>query len=114
VFNFGSYLQTSAGLVKADGGAVSINAPQYFTGTTTVNGGLLSIGAQNALTVLPSSTVPTLLSLVLNGGGVDLNGYTQAVAGFTNNNTLAGSGGNVTSSVAGGTLISATGNCRDI
>ncbi|NBV84958.1 MAG: hypothetical protein EBS01_01540, partial [Verrucomicrobia bacterium] len=109
-FTLGSYLQSTVGLLKAGAGSVSITVPQYFTGTTTVNGGLLSLGTLNALSVLPSSTVPTLLNLAVNGGSFDLNGYSQAVGALTSNNSLGGSGGFITSSVSGGTLTSATGN----
>jgi autotransporter-associated beta strand protein len=109
-FSLGSYLQSSGGLVKAGNGALSLTAPQYFTGTTTVNGGMLSLGTLNALTVLPSTTIPTLSALTVNGGSFNLNGYTQAVAALTNNNPLANSGGFITSTAAGGTLISATGS----
>ena len=65
-FTLNSYLQSTGGLVKAGNGTLNLTAPQYFTGTTTVNGGMLTLGTLNALTVLPTITVPTLLNLAVN------------------------------------------------
>src|SRR5205807_1156084 len=81
--------QGSAGIVKADGGKLTLNSPAYYTGETVVNGGTLVLnGGANTIMVTPTATVPTVNSdLRMNGGTLDLNGNDQAV-GFIS--TVAG------------------------
>ncbi len=92
---------TTNGIVKADAGALVINAPQYYTGAsgTEINGGLLQLnGGNNTIMVQPTATVPNLLILGVNGGTLDLDGNSQAVSTLTSVNTLPGMGGTITNS----------------
>jgi autotransporter-associated beta strand protein len=90
-FSLGSYLQSSGGLVKAGNGTLSLTAPQYFTGTTTVNGGTgaslygsILAGAESTSTGpawLAAAATPASFTLT-SSGDVTLAGAT-AVAGVT-------------------------------
>ncbi|MEA3209273.1 MAG: hypothetical protein QOE70_2330 [Chthoniobacter sp.] len=100
--DLGSYITAATGtqgVTKSGGGALSLNVPQYYTGTTTLNGGTLSLnsGEDNTIMVTPTNNVPTLVDLRVNAGTVDLNGQNQAIGALSNNNPLAGAGGTITS-----------------
>lgn len=69
----------TGGLVMSGTGTLSLAGNNGYTGGTTVNGGVLSVGGPNAL--------PTLGALTINGGTVALNG-TDVTLGM-----LAGTGG---------------------
>ncbi len=96
---FGSILNSTSGIVKADAGTLILNASQYYTGTigtngTTVNGGTLRLnGGNNTVLVQPTGNIPNVYSLFMNGGTLDLNGNNQIVERISNNNTNTGTGG---------------------
>ncbi|MDB5320604.1 MAG: Autotransporter-associated beta strand repeat protein [Phycisphaerales bacterium] len=98
-----SITNTTNGIVKADDGTLSLNAPQFFTGANganglTINGGKVVLnGGANTLLVQPTSTVPTLQSLFVNAGTLDLNGNSQMVERISSANTLPGQAGIITS-----------------
>ncbi|MEA3213309.1 MAG: hypothetical protein QOE70_6366 [Chthoniobacter sp.] len=98
------------GVTKSGGGALSYNVPQYYTGTTTVNGGtlLLNSGQANTIMVTPTNNIPALVDLRVNAGTVDLKGKNQAVGTLSNNNPIAGTGGTITSTAAAGLTTSTT------
>ncbi|OYW77350.1 MAG: hypothetical protein B7Z37_04705 [Verrucomicrobia bacterium 12-59-8] len=106
----GFLLGTTGGLTKNDGGTLSLNNAEYYTGTTTVNAGTLFLnsGLANTIVVTPTATIPTVQALVVNGGTLDLNGQNQAVGTLSNNDTVGGTGGTVTSSITAN-FISSTG-----
>jgi len=64
----------SAGMTKSLGGVLNLNARQFVSGTTYVNGGTLRLKAGEVNTLLPNN------NLAVNfGGTVDLNGGAQFV-----------------------------------
>ena len=99
----------TAGMVKADGGVLSLNGQAYFTGTAVVNGGTLSLNSGAANTLLVTQTASgsgmTLTNLTINGSSavVDLKNNAQVVAALTSTNPLPGAGGTVTNS--GGSVV---------
>ncbi len=96
--SLGSAIIGTGGLTKADGGALVLASPQYYSGTTWVDGGTLQLfnGSTNSLLAAQP--------LIVNGGTLDLNGSAQYAGELTSVGTAAGSGGTVTSS-ASGTLV---------
>ncbi|MDA5549816.1 autotransporter outer membrane beta-barrel domain-containing protein [Yersinia massiliensis] len=107
---------TGAGslIIGADNSELTLtNATNDYTGTTTVNGGILNLGSDNALGA--TSALNTALNTQTN-----LNGHTQTVGALTNAGTVTlGSGGVLNSTgaltnsntlnIAGGTLNLAAG-----
>ncbi|WP_145514957.1 autotransporter outer membrane beta-barrel domain-containing protein [Yersinia massiliensis] len=107
---------TGAGslIIGADNSELTLtNATNNYTGTTTVNGGILNLGSDNALGA--TSALNTALNTQTN-----LNGHTQTVGALTNAGTVTlGSGGVLNSTgaltnsntlnIAGGTLNLAAG-----
>jgi len=67
----------STGLTLNNSGTVALNTVNTYTGPTTINGGTLAVGADNALGSDPGTA--TAGNLVLNGGTL------QATTGFTLN-----------------------------
>ena len=114
-----SILNTTNGIVKADGGTLVFNAPQYYSGVagsngTVINGGEIQLGASagnNAILVNPTATIPTVLDLRMNGVGsiFDLNGNSQAVGQLSSVNPLAGEAGNIITSTGAPTLTTVSG-----
>ena len=93
-------------------GDMTLTARQVYGGTTTVNEGTLRLGSgvANTLPVLPTATTPTMITLTLNGGALDLDGQNQAVGNLSSTNYNAGMGGSVVNSgAAAATLTIATG-----
>ena len=107
---------TGAGslIIGADNSELTLtNATNDYTGTTTVNGGILNLGSDNALGA--TSALNTALNTQTN-----LNGHTQTVGALTNAGTVTlGTGGVLNSTgaltnsntlnIAGGTLNLAAG-----
>ncbi|MEA3210849.1 MAG: fibronectin-binding autotransporter adhesin [Chthoniobacter sp.] len=89
---------TTGGLTKADGGALNVLTPQYYTGTTAINGGTLKLpsGATNALLFNNTLTLN-------NGGTLDLNGGVQYVGTLNSTQPAA-----FATQVPGGTIKSST------
>ena len=90
-------------LVKSGSGTQTLSGSNSYTGATTVSGGTLVVGGSNAL-----GTGDSISSLVMNGGSLDLGGYTVTVTG----SGLIGSGtiGNNSSSGTSTLNISSTTN----
>lgn len=89
-------LQGSAGLTKTTAGNLTLTAANTYSGATTINGGALTVGTNNAL---PVGTAVTLANTA--GAALDVNGNSQTIG------SLAGggvAGGNVTLG-ANGVLI---------
>ena len=88
--------------MKADNGTLNLNNFEYYTGATTVNGGTLFLGggAANTLAIAVSNTAATAQNLVVNSGTLNLNGFDQAVGTISNDDTVGGTGGTITSSTA--------------
>ncbi len=95
----GAYALGSGGAVKSGAGTLtlsqrSLNTAQFFQNEGTT---ILSAGP-NTLLVTPTATTPTVIDLVVNGGVLDLNGNSQAVARLTNTTaaSFAANAGTVT------------------
>jgi filamentous hemagglutinin family protein len=86
----GAILGGTAGLNKTTEGTVTLTAANTYTGTTTVSGGTLALGA--------NQVIAGAGTLVVNGGTFDLGGFAQALAGV---HLLSGS-------LTNGTLSSAS------
>jgi autotransporter-associated beta strand protein len=109
---YGSIADSSAGplnFVVFGGNSVTLSGSNSYTGITTVLAGNLYMGAANALS---SSTVVNL-----SGGGMDLDGYSQAIGGLTGSSAqnLTFDGGQLTIDTSGpetfsGTLSGSTGS----
>lgn len=98
----------TGGLAKADGGTMNLNNRAYYTGTTTINNGTLSLnsGTNNTLTVIPTAGGATVGQVSLNGTGsvLDLMGRNQAIGVLTSVNPLPGNGGTVQNTGSAATL----------
>jgi outer membrane autotransporter protein len=79
ISGMGGIIAGSGGLTKAGAGTLSLSGSNTYNGTTSVNGGVLQAGANNAFS--PSSQVA-----IAAGATLDLNGFDNTIAG------LAGSG----------------------
>ncbi|HEY5312936.1 MAG TPA: autotransporter-associated beta strand repeat-containing protein, partial [Pirellulales bacterium] len=109
-----SIINTTNGVVVAQGGTLIFNTPEYYTGATgsngtVINGGTLQLGASlgnNPILVNPTASTPTVLDLQMNGVGstFDLNGNSQAVGRLSSVNPLAGQAGNIITSTGSATL----------
>lgn len=75
-------------LTKVGDGTVILNAASTWSGGTTVNAGVLRLGS--------AASLPDAAPLTVNGGTLDLNGFSRTVT------SLAGSGGAI--SLGAGTL----------
>jgi len=76
---------SSAGLTKQGSGTLTLAAANTYTGSTTVNGGTLQLAHAAAL--------PTGSEVILDGGNLDLGGYTvtntlTVISGLITNGTL--------------------------
>ena len=99
-----SGLMGTAGFTKALGGNLSFTGQQFYSGTTTVNGGTMKLmpAATNTLLFNNSLTVNT-------GATFDLNGGTQFIGNLASSGagpqTGVASGGTVTNSSGTATLV---------
>jgi fibronectin-binding autotransporter adhesin len=85
--------------VKSGNGQISFGSQNTYTGSTTINAGLLRIFTQDA--------IPTATSLVVNGTGVlDLNSANQTVASLAGSGTVRLNGGALTVNQATNTTFS--------
>jgi autotransporter-associated beta strand protein len=83
----------TVGLTKTGNGLLTLSGNNTYTGTTAINAGTLSLGANNAL--LDSSTV------TVNGGILAIGGYSDTVAGVSLlSGSITGTGGTLTSTTA--------------
>ncbi len=98
----------TAGMAKADGGAMNLNNRAYYTGTTSINNGILRLnsGTNDTLAVVPTTGAATLSQVNLNGTGsvLDLMGRNQAIGALTSINPLPGNGGTVQNTGVAATL----------
>jgi autotransporter-associated beta strand protein len=77
-------------LLKLTGGTVVLLGANTYTGATTVNAGILRLGA--------AGVIPNASALVVNGGTLDLNNFAQTVG------SLSGTGGTIATGGIGGRL----------
>ena len=85
-------------MTKGLGGNLNINSQQFYTGATTLNGGVTTLMPGGQLNTIYQSNVLT----VNIGATLDLNAGTQLVGSFTSNGgVIPGAGGTVRST--GGT-----------
>lgn len=85
-----------------NGTVVLLNGANTYSGTTTVSGGTLRIGA--------SEQISNSSDLVMDGGTLDLNGFAETVRGFSGSGavTTGGNGGKLTVNVTGNSTYSGT------
>ena len=69
----------SGNLIKTDVGTLTLNAKSSYTGTTTVNGGTLSLGTANAI----STSSGVTLGGSGTSGALDLGGFSQQVSALS-------------------------------
>ena len=104
----------TAGLNKAGAGQLTLSNFEPYTGTTTVNQGLLQLAAATGVTnpiVVGVNTTGNPL-VVNNGGTLDLNGNVQLVSTLNSTSATVNTGiagGIITSSTGNGTLVTTTG-----
>ncbi|WP_145579320.1 autotransporter outer membrane beta-barrel domain-containing protein [Yersinia massiliensis] len=104
---------TGAGnlIIGADNSEMTLtNATNDYTGTTTVNGGILNLGSDNALGA--TSALNTALNTQTN-----LNGHTQTVGALTNAGTVTlGTGGvlNSTGALTNSNILNLTGGTLNL
>jgi autotransporter-associated beta strand protein len=94
-----SSLLGTAGIAKVQAGALTLNTQNYYTGTTNVLGGTLTLnGGLN--TIFPNQTLN-----MQYGGTLDLNGNTQWTGVLNDPGAASGNGGIITSSTGFGTYV---------
>ena len=90
----------TAGLTKAGTGTLTLSRTNTYTGTTTVNAGILAYGAINAL--------PTTGAVTVNGGTLDMGTFTGTTGAVTlTNGSITGTTGVLTGTgytVSNGTI----------
>jgi autotransporter-associated beta strand protein len=81
-----NFIGSTGSLTKEGSGTLTMNGSRFTTGPTTLTAGTIVLGGNNRFD--PASL------LTVNGGTFNLNGFSQTVNG------LAGTGGNITTTVA--------------
>jgi autotransporter-associated beta strand protein len=99
----------TVGFTKTGAGTVTLSGNNSYTGTTTVTGGTLRLGASN---ILSDSS-----NLTINGGTFDISSYNERVNVITmtsgtllgSTGTLTGttyiSGGSINATLSGGSIV---------
>ncbi len=64
-------------------GVIEIDAPATYTGNTTINDGALGVVRLGTNDALPATTDLNFGTISIVGGALDMNGYSQTVAGLT-------------------------------
>lgn len=93
--DFAGVITGAGGLSKTGSGTLTLRGQNLYTGLTRIEGGVLRLGATNAL---PPSTSVVLADLP--GTMLDLNGFPQEIASLTGNGMVAL--GTATLTVGGG------------
>ncbi len=104
---FGGILSGAGSLIQSGTGTLTLGGTNTYTGTTTVNSGILSISKDANLGTAPGAA--TANSLTLNGGTLQVTGTTANNAGGT---IVANRG--ITLGAAGGTINVASLDSGDI
>jgi len=73
---FGGNLSMPVGLTKLGANTLTLTGSNSYTGATTIGAGTLAVGSATA--------IPATTSLVINSGGLDLNGNNLTVTGLSN------------------------------
>ncbi len=79
--SFDGAITGTGGLVKQGNGTLTLNGANSYTGGTTLNAGILQLGT--------TDTLATTGALTVNGGTLEINGFSQTVA------SLSGAGGTI-------------------
>lgn len=80
---------SNGALTKTGGGTMLLSASNSYTGTTTINGGTLQLGA--------TSAIASASSVILNNSATfDLNGFNATLASLSGTGNVALSGGTLT------------------
>jgi autotransporter-associated beta strand protein len=93
-------------LRKTTGGEVLLNTQATYTGATRVEGGTLVLGVDNAL----STTSALVMGAGTSAGTLDLNGFSQTVAGLNVNTTTQSNVNEII--VTEGETLTVTGNVQ--
>ena len=106
-----AYILGTGRMVKDGAGTLTLNQRSLNTqpldileGTVVLNGGA------NTLLVIPTATTASVADLVVNGGTLDLNGNSQAVARLTHTSTTTYANGAGTVTNTNGTFATLTAN----
>lgn len=93
---------SATSLIKAQGGSLTLSAPQFYTSTTNlVEGTLVLNGGTNTI-------YPNAQALVVDlNSTLDLNGNIQYVGALTSPGTMPNTGGSITSTPGSGLLVTA-------
>jgi autotransporter-associated beta strand protein len=106
--NVTSGFSGTAGLSKNLPGTLNLDAQQFISGVTYVNGGTLNLQSSSTNTLLFNNAVA-----VNAGGTLDLNGSNQFIAGLSSASAVGSSGiggGTVTNSAVGQSTFTVNGN----
>ncbi len=100
--DFSASITGTAGMTKSSAGTLNLNAPQFYTGATSINDGTVVLnGGVNTLFV---NAIGGGNALNVNSGVLDLNGNSQVVGALSTNNPTPGVAATITNSGVAGTL----------